>query len=140
VAAVAVVGRRPAAAPPQDELGQLSQSLLGDPHAAHVSLVADAQKPGCSGEVVLCPGRTLAFLKASHLSKCPLGRNYALWMKAPDGKAQRLARFMVDADGSSVHLLNLEQPWQAGSGAQFSVTQDSGPQAGETWLQGSLKL
>jgi hypothetical protein len=140
VAAVALLSRHPAApAEPSDDLTALSHDLLNDPHAARVSLVADG-KPGSEGEVVLCPGRSQAFLKASHLSKCPLGRMYALWMTSKGQAPQRLARFAVEADGSSVHVLNLAQPWQDGQPVDFRVTQDSGPQAGETWLKGSLKL
>jgi hypothetical protein len=143
VAAFALTLRGPApvaASVPQDELMALSRDLLKDPRSARVQLVADASRPGSEGEVVLCPGRAQAFLKASKLSKCALGRNYALWMKGPDGKPQRLARFAVEADGSSVHVLNLVQPWQGGQNADFIVTQDSGPQAGDTWLKGSLRL
>lgn len=139
VAAAAIMGRKPQAPLAQDELSLFSREMLNDPRAAHISLVADAQRPGSSGEVVLCPGRAQAFLKASHLSKCPQGRNYALWMKGQDGRPQRLARFAVEQDGSSMHVLNLSQPWQ-GEPAEFMVTQDSGTQAGETWLRGSLRL
>jgi hypothetical protein len=140
VAAIAIVGHKPAAVPAHDELAELSQELMNDPRAARVSLVADTQKPGCSGLLVFCPGRAQAFLKASNLSKCPMGRNYALWMKAQDGSSLRLARFSVESDGSSMHLLNLSQPMQAGQAMDFSVTQDSGPKAGEAWLKGSVRL
>lgn len=140
VAAFALMSRRPTAPVPQDELSALSRDLMNDPHAARVRLVGDAGKPGSEGEVVLCPGRAQAFLKAVHLSKCPLGRNYALWMKGSDGKAQRLARFAVESDGSSLHVLDLSQPWQGGRPVELTVTQDSGPQAGETWLKGSTRL
>lgn len=141
-AIITLMARRssaPAAAP-QDELSALSRDLMNDPHAARVRLAGDAKKPGSEGEVVLCPGRAQAFLKAVHLSKCPLGRNYALWMKDASGKPLRLARFSVESDGSSMHLLDLAQPWQGGQGVDLLVTQDSGPQAGETWLKGSTKL
>jgi hypothetical protein len=140
VAAFALMSRRPPVPAPQDELSALSRDLMNDPRAARVRLVAGPRKPGSEGEVVLCPGRAQAFLKAVHLSKCPLGRNYALWMKGADGQPRRLARFAVESDGSSVHVLDLSQPWQGGQGVELMVTQDSGPQAGETWLKGSTKL
>lgn len=127
--------------PVAGELAAMSRDLMNDPHAARVSLVAAAQKAGSQGDLVLCPGRNMAILKAQHLSKCPLGRNYALWCKPHNGgQAQRLARFNVESDGSSLHLLNLSQPWKGDVPVDFMITQDSGPKAGETWLTGSLRL
>lgn len=122
------------------ELAAMSQELMNDPKAARIRLVAAADKAGSEGNLVLCPGRAMAFLKAHKLSKCAQGRNYALWAKPKDGQPQRLARFAVEADGSSLHMLNLSQPWKGEGPVDFMVTQDSGPQAGETWLTGSLRL
>lgn len=126
--------------PMADELAVLSRELMNDPKAARISLVAAAEKKASAGSLVLCPGKAMAFLKASHLSKCPQGRNYALWAKPQGGEPQRLARFAVEADGSSMHMLNLSEPWKGQGPVEFMVTQDSGPKAGETWLTGSLRL
>lgn len=142
VAFGAVLGRHQA--PPSDaiaaELAAMSQELMNDPKAARIRLVAAADKSGSEGNLVLCPGRAMAFLKAHKLSKCAQGRNYALWAKPKDGQPERLARFAVEKDGSSMHMLNLSQPWKGEGAVEFMVTQDSGPHAGETWLTGSLRL
>lgn len=141
VALGAVLRSGPGAAKADDEWTALSREIMQDPHAARVALsAADAQKQS-SGKLVLCPGKAMAFLSAQHLSKCPQGRNYALWMKLP-GQAQpvRLGRFAVEKDGSSMHVLDLDGPWRSKGHVEFMVTQDSGPQVGETWLQGSVDL
>lgn len=130
-----------AQAAPSNELASISNALMSDPKAAHVQLVAaDAgMGKGASGSLVLSPGRHEAYFKAVNLSHCPLGRNYALWIKR-GGKAERLARFSVESDGSSVHLLNLGRSWDGALPADFMVTQDSGANAGQTWMKGSLSL
>jgi hypothetical protein len=61
-------------------------------------------------------------------------------MKRGDAKPERLARFSVEADGSSVHLLNLGHSWDGTKPADFMVTQESGADAGQTWMKGSLRL
>lgn len=129
------------AAASDDDLATLSRDLMNDPRSARVRLVAADAKRASEGQLVVCPGRQKAFLKASHLSKCAQGRNYALWARpAGGGEPRRLSRFTVEADGSSMHLLHLPEPWQASGAVEFMVTQDSGPSAGEAWLKGSLRL
>jgi hypothetical protein len=128
------------ASAPMDELAELSREMMNDPKASRIRLVAAGPAKDSVGDLVLCPGRKQAFFKASHLSKCAQGRNYALWMKPRQGEPKRLARFTVEADGSSMHLLNLGEPWAGTEAVDFMVTQDSGPKAGDTWLTGSLKL
>jgi hypothetical protein len=125
---------------PQNELASIGNALMSDPQAAHVQLVSAEAGKASSGSLVLCPGKSEAFFKASNLSKCPLGRHYALWMKRGDAKPERLARFSVEADGSSVHLLNLGTSWDGSKPADFMVTQESGADAGQTWMKGSLRL
>jgi hypothetical protein len=126
--------------PPVNELAQLGSDLMDDPHAAHIALAAAGGAKDCHGELLLCPGKSTAYLRAEHLSKCPQGRNYALWVRHGNAAPERLARFTVEADGSSRHLLNLGEPWKQDGPSEFMVTQDSGAQAGETWLKGSLAL
>lgn len=122
-----------------NELAAIGNALMNDPLAAHVELVSAEGGKDSSGSLVVCPGRREAYFKAKNLSRCPQGKNYALWMKRGD-KSERLARFSVEADGSSVHLLNLGQSWDGSKPAQFMVTQESGSGAGQTWMQGSLRL
>jgi hypothetical protein len=123
-----------------NELASIANALMGDPNAARVQLVSSEAGKGAKGSLVLCPGRSEAYFKAENLSRCPLGRHYALWMKRGQAKAERLTRFSVEADGSSVHLLNLGHRWDGAKPAEFMVTQESGETAGQTWMQGSLSL
>ena len=140
VALGALLGQKKTPVPAQaNELAAIGNALMSDPKAAHVELVSAESGRSASGSLVLCPGRREAFFKAANLSKCPLGRNYALWMKRGE-KAERLARFSAEADGSSVYLLNLGTSWDGAMPAEFMVTQESGSGAGQTWMKGSLKL
>lgn len=124
-----------------DEWTAMSKEIMQDPRAAQVQLSAAGAERQGSGKLVLCPGKATAFLSARNLSKCPQGRNYALWMRLPgQAQASRLARFAVEKDGSSLHVLDLGAPWQSKGHVEFLITQDSGPKAGDTWLQGSVDL
>jgi hypothetical protein len=132
---------------PSHEWLQASQALLNDPHATKVSLVGLDPSRESSGELVVCRGRRFAALKASHMSRCAMGRNYVLWMKPEGGKAgaQRLSRFTVEADGSSLQWLELPQPLQGEGPVTFTVTQEVwGPEKGpldtKPWLAGSTRL
>jgi hypothetical protein len=137
VAALAIVGRG-GATKADNELARLGQELMDDPHAVRVTLFPAAGRGASRGELLLCPGKSVAFLRAERLSKCPQGNNYAIWEQRSGAQPRRLARFSVEADGSSRHLLNLDGPWTGGTKLSFSLTQDSGSQPGELWLSGGL--
>jgi len=129
-----------ASAQADNELASIATALMNDPQAARVTLAGLDHSKGSEGQLVLCPGRSEAYFKAVNLSRCPQGRNYALWLKRGQAAPQRLARFAVESDGSSVHLLHLAQPFQKGAQDEFLVTQESGADAGQPWLKGSLSL
>lgn len=140
VAASALIGNRPAPAP-DNELASIANAIMSDPHAAHVALTAAGPSSRASGILVLCPGMDHAYFHCDHLSRSPLGRNYVLWMKPGSGPVRRLARFAVERDGSSVHLLQFDSAFKASGPVDFMVTQEGGSDAsGETWLKGSVSL
>jgi len=124
-----------------NELAAIANAILSDPHAARVSLAAAGPSQQASGLLVLCPGMDHAYFHCDHLSRCPLDRNYVLWMKPQGGSLQRLARFAVEQDGSSVHLLQFDGAFRASGPVDFTVTQESGAQStGQAWLKGSVRL
>jgi hypothetical protein len=144
VALAALMDRRPAAvvAPaPGNELASVANAIMDDPRAAHVVLAAAGPSAEASGLLVLCPGMDHAYFHCNHLSRCPLGRDYVLWMQPQGGAPLRLARFTVEKDGSSVHLLQFGSAFQARGPVQFMVTQqsDAAP-PGQAWLKGSVSL
>jgi hypothetical protein len=61
-------------------------------------------------------------------------------MKPSGGEPRRLARFAVEKDGSSVHLLQLDGGFNASGPVDFMVTQDGGGGPDTTWLKGSVRL
>ncbi len=142
--AFAAVWHSGAAAAPSNQLAQMSEALLNDPHAVHVALASTA--PGqAGGELVLCPGMTHLYLSAQHLGACRKGLSYVLWAQPEgNGPAQRVAAFMAAAEGPQVQLLQLAQPLAAKGSVKFMLTQDdlnaSAPQSKGDSLAGSIKL
>lgn len=144
VALAALMDRRPVAlvAPaPGNELAAIADAIMDDPRAAHVVLAAAGPSAAASGLLVLCPGMDHAYFHCEHLSRCPLGNDYVLWMQPQGGAPLRLARFTVEREGSSVHLLQFDSAFQAHGPVQFMVTQQGGADPpGRTWLKGSVSL
>jgi hypothetical protein len=132
------------AAAPTNELAKMSEALLNDPHALHVALASTAAGQG-GGELVLCPGMTHVYLSAQHLGACAKGHSYVLWVQ-PQGaaQAQRVAAFMVQAEGPQVQLLQMAQPLGAKGPVKFMLTEDDleapAPHSGEAMLSGSVSL
>lgn len=140
VALASLLGPKPAL-PADNDLSAIANAIMNDPHAARVSLAAAGPSQRASGLLVLCPGMDHAYFHCDNLSRCPLGRNYVLWMKQPSGSPQRLARFDVEQDGSSVHLLQFDGAFKASGPVDFTVTQESGGESsGPAWLKGSVTL
>jgi hypothetical protein len=141
VALVALLSLRAAPPPAGNELAAIANAIMADPNSARVALTAAGPSAQASGLLVLCPGMDHAYFHCDHLSRCPLGRDYVLWMKPKEGSIQRLARFSVEKDGSSVHLLQFDSAFKASGAVDFVVTQDGGGlKQGEPWLKGSVNL
>jgi hypothetical protein len=142
VAVGALFGTKPATASAADnELTSIANALMSDPQAARVELAAAGPSAQASGLLVVCPGMDHAYFHCDHLSRCPLGSNYVLWMKPQRGEPRRLARFAVEKDGSSVHLLLFSSAFKASGPVEFTVTQESGGESsGQAWLKGSVRL
>lgn len=139
--ALAAVWHGGASSSTSSELAQATEALLKDPNALHVALVGSQ----ASGELVLCRGKRNIYLQADKLSACKRGRNYVLWMQPQDQpQAQRVAGFMVEADGKHFQLLQLPQGLEAKGPVKFMVTQEDtlakdGASKSE-WLAGTVSL
>ncbi|HTB21088.1 MAG TPA: anti-sigma factor [bacterium] len=131
---------QPAAAQ-ENELASISNAVINDPRAARVVLAAAGPSQQANGLLVLCPGMDHAYFHCDHLSPCPLGRDYVLWMKSQDSRPRRLARFAVEQGGAGVYLLQFDSAFQASGPVEFMVTQQGGgAPSGPTWLKGSVSL
>jgi hypothetical protein len=136
-------GAAPAA--PSTTLGQMTDALLKDPRALHVTLTGAA---GTGGELVLCPAMKNIYLQADHLAVCQKNNSYVLWVK-PQGpgtekiKPLRVARFLTDTDGQHFQLLQLPQALDLKGPVEFTVSQDdlaTPAKPGVTTLNGSVSL
>jgi hypothetical protein len=141
--ALAAIWHSGASAGSSNELAQATDALLKDPGALHVALASMGAVPG-TGELVLCPGKKNVYFSAEHLKPCRKGASYVLWMQ-PQGSAQtqRVAGFMVEADGKHFQLLQLPQAIEAKGAVKFIVTQDDmGPKPAHSdpWLAGTATL
>jgi hypothetical protein len=132
-----------ASAGPSSELAQATEALLKDPGALHVALASMGAVPG-GGELVLCRGKKNIYFSAEHLKPCRQGASYVLWMQAQGSpQVQRVAGFMVEADGRHFQLLQLPQALEAQGAVKFMVTQDdmgAKPAHSDPWLAGTVTL
>jgi hypothetical protein len=93
--------------------------------------------------LVLCRGKRNIYLSADRLGRCRRNANYVLWMQPASGQTQRVAGFVVEADGRHFQLLQLPQALDAKGPVKFLVTQDDmGAQHAHSdpWLSGTVSL